>query len=149
MKDVLTNPNSFDLPEDSPTSIDVDYGIKYPQRYGYNQFSKTKKAVLYGNNPPKWKWSSNNPVHFIGHSQGGNTVRLLIEMMGGTHPELHPLYFGKENQQDWIKSLATLGTPHKGTTVTDVVSVSYPSSPLLVHTAKLKRIFSLKTSWEL
>ena len=43
--------------------------------------------------------------------------------MRGAHEELNKEYFPSTDHQSWIKSLITLGTPHIGTTVTDVVQV--------------------------
>jgi triacylglycerol esterase/lipase EstA (alpha/beta hydrolase family) len=50
---------------------------------------------------------------------------MLIELMNGTHAEMHPSYFPAGDRQDWIKSVVTLGTPHKGTTIIDVVQVCW------------------------
>ncbi|KAF2281279.1 uncharacterized protein EI97DRAFT_497915, partial [Westerdykella ornata] len=59
----------------------------------------------------------------ICHSQGGNTVRLLIELLSGRHGGRNPAYFGLAlgNRQNFVKSVVTLGTPYLGTTITDVI----------------------------
>jgi triacylglycerol esterase/lipase EstA (alpha/beta hydrolase family) len=45
-------------------------------------------------------------------------------MLTGMHTDLFPgPHFPTENHQDWVTSVVTIGTPHKGTTVTDVVQV--------------------------
>ena len=49
---------------------------------------------------------------------------MLIELLSGRHGDLHPVYFFGMDNQDWVKSVVTLGTPHKGSTITDVVTVS-------------------------
>jgi len=82
-----------------------------------------KRAVLYGALPVGWTWNAPNDIHFMCHSQGGNTIRLLIELMSGRHQALHPIYFPNANRQNLVRSVITIGTPHKGTTVTDVVRV--------------------------
>ena len=116
---------NFDAPNTfPPTSIPIDYGAVYPTRYGYARHSNCSKAVLYGSLPTGWRWYTGTPVHCICHSQGGNTVRLLIELLRGASANLHPAYFAATgNRQNMIKSVVTLGTPHKGTTITDVVQV--------------------------
>ncbi len=53
---------------------------------------------------------------------------MLVELMSGRKSFLHPTYFPEVDNQSWIKSVVTLGTPHKGTTVTDVVKVSLITS---------------------
>lgn len=70
-----------------------------------------------------WKWDADHPVHFICHSQGGNTIRLLAKLMENGADE-HPEYFEKKSRDTWIKSIITLGTPHKGTTIINVLKVS-------------------------
>ena len=119
---------SFDAAGTFPaTPIPVDFGTRYPAQYSYARISDTKRAVLFDkhhNLPPGWVWAPGSPLHFICHSQGGLTIRLLVELMSGNHAALHPVCFPAVNRQNWIKSVVTLGTPHKGTTVTDVVQVS-------------------------
>ena len=116
----------FDPPDIFPaTTIPIDFGTVYPVRYGYSRISNCSKAVLFGKSPG-WKWSNQSPVHCICHSQGGNTIRLLIELLNGNYPDLHPSYFAaRGNRQNMIKSVVTLGTPHKGTTITNVVQVRF------------------------
>ncbi|RFU30456.1 hypothetical protein B7463_g5852, partial [Scytalidium lignicola] len=122
---------NFDAPATFPASMmGIDYGPTYPARYGYNMIGNTKRAVLYGTLPGGWAWSAASPVHFICHSQGGNTIRMLIELMSGNQNALHPLYFPAQNRQNWIKSVVTLGTPHKGTTITDVVNQLLPQNQI-------------------
>lgn len=103
-------------------TIQVDYGEDFRQFCGGDPRGQIQKAVLYGKLSRGWKWSNNTPVHFICHSQGGNTIRLLIELLKDTHSR--PKNFGTAELDRAIKSCTTLGTPHMGTTVTNVVEVS-------------------------
>ncbi|KAL2022642.1 hypothetical protein VTK56DRAFT_4986 [Thermocarpiscus australiensis] len=112
----------FDLPGPTvATRIPVDYGqyINLPTPPPHS----TKQAVVLGTLPSDWSWSVNRPVHMICHSQGGNTVRLLIELLSGRHGPRNPTYFSGVlgNRQRSIRSVATLGTPYLGTTITDVI----------------------------
>jgi hypothetical protein len=125
----------FDHPSTySPSTVPVDYGEVYPRNYGFRRHSMTKKPTLYGTLPRGWVWSSDNPVHFICHSQGGTTIRLLIELMSGRHGNLHSQYFStsghqnRQHSQKWVRSVITVGTPHKGTTITDFIHVGLPTS---------------------
>ncbi len=68
-----------------------------------------------------WKWDQDHKVHFICHSQGGNTVHQLISLMANGAGTLHPEYFSKLGRDNWTISVATLGTPHKGTTIINVL----------------------------
>jgi triacylglycerol esterase/lipase EstA (alpha/beta hydrolase family) len=51
---------------------------------------------------------------------------MLIELLSGNHGDLHPMYFAVADRQKRIRSVVTLGTPYKGTTITDVVEVRLP-----------------------
>jgi len=79
--------------------------------------------------PANWAWSARNRVIFICHSQGGNSVRQLLHYLSGRAPQ-DLTQFGRVGQQDWVdkqdwvKAIVTLGTPHRGTTVTTAVQVS-------------------------
>jgi triacylglycerol esterase/lipase EstA (alpha/beta hydrolase family) len=113
----------FDLPAAPapPIRIPIDYGqyINLPTLPPHS----TKQAVVLGALPPNWTWSADNPVHMICHSQGGNTVRLLITLLSGMHGRWNPAYFkaGFGNRQKFIRAVVTLGTPYLGTTITDVI----------------------------
>ncbi|PNP73405.1 hypothetical protein FNYG_13303 [Fusarium nygamai] len=122
----------FDLPGTPGTFINLNFGNGLPAPAV--AAARTRRAVIY--NPPApanalpagWQWSAANRVNFICHSQGGTTVRYLIELLSGTHP--NPPHFFGVNRQSWIKSVVTLGTPHKGTTVTGVVNDLLPPGGL-------------------
>ena len=82
-----------------------------------------RRAIVYSQTPElyeNWSWSEEHRVHFICHSQGGNTARYLISLMD-RGSELHREYFGVGGRDKWIVSMTTLGTPHRGTTVINVL----------------------------
>lgn len=58
------------------------------------------------------------PVHLFAHSMGGLDSRYLISQMGGV---------------DRVKSLTTIGTPHRGSCVADVALGILPSSNSLLN----------------
>ncbi|KAK4232856.1 Alpha/Beta hydrolase protein [Achaetomium macrosporum] len=132
-----SGPGGFDLPGALATLIPVNFGRNHPAFDAANPAypalldnAKTWQAVVY--NPPAaanqlspaWTWSAENKVHFICHSQGGTTIRYLIEILRGVNPDFDAIIPG--NRQNWVKSVVTLGTPHKGTTVTEVVENVLP-----------------------
>ncbi|KAG8352518.1 hypothetical protein FVEN_g9465 [Fusarium venenatum] len=107
--------------------IPVDFGLMHPApNPNLVMAAETLQAVIYdtpGNRlPADWKWGVNNRVNFICHSQGGTTIRYLIELLSGARSDLDLPQFLDTNRQSWVKSVVTLGTPHRGTTVTDVVN---------------------------
>ncbi|KAH6610035.1 hypothetical protein Trco_000055 [Trichoderma cornu-damae] len=105
--------------------VDVDYGNYFDPAHGPEQTRTThrRRAILYSNSTQfrTWKWDKDHKVHFICHSQGGNTVRYLISLLANGAGTLHPTYFGQGGRDDWAVSVTTLGTPHRGTTVIDVL----------------------------
>jgi triacylglycerol esterase/lipase EstA (alpha/beta hydrolase family) len=120
----------FDRPTDdgtyTPTRMNINYGNNHPAPSKYRHLAHTWRPVVFGNDLDDWNWmwSKERPVHFICHSQGGNTVRYLMELLTGRHQDMFPgPDFPTGNCQAWVKSVVTIGTPHKGTTVTDVVQV--------------------------
>jgi triacylglycerol esterase/lipase EstA (alpha/beta hydrolase family) len=83
-----------------------------------------RRAILFSKTPEiyeNWSWSEEHKVHLICHSQGGNTARYLISLMDRGAEKLHPEYFGVAGRDKWIVSMTTLGTPHRGTTIINVL----------------------------
>ena len=102
----------------------VDYGEAHSKRYGHERFGRTYKGFC-----PEWgeenEDGSIKKVHLIGHSQGGQTVRVLTELLGdGCKQEVNAspnnvseLFKGGHS---WASSVTTLATPNDGTTLADM-----------------------------
>ena len=102
----------------------VDYGKAHSAKYGHERFGRTyTKALL-----PEWGSLDENgdliKVNLIGHSFGGATGRMLIELLAhgsaeerrATSPEdLSPLFSG--GHADWVHSMTALAAPHDGSTI--------------------------------
>lgn len=93
----------------------VDYGRAHAERFGHARFGRAYPGLL-----PDWEQGA----HFIGHSMGGQTIRVLAhllaegseeERLATPEGELSPLFRGGH---PGVKSLTTLATPHLGTTLT-------------------------------
>lgn len=110
----------------------VDYGAAHVRRQGTpGQVQKPPGrcwAADPANNPQGYPlalypaWDAQHPIHFIGHSQGGTTVRALIQLLEHGSPEDEgggELYRG--GKVGWVRSLTTISTPHNGTTLSDAV----------------------------
>ena len=98
------------------TGTRVDYGAVHSARVHHRRFGRTYKTPLFED------WSAEKKVHLIGHSFGGNTIRLLAHLLTwgdehereGTDPkELSGLFTGGKG--DWVQSVVTLCAPHNGT----------------------------------
>lgn len=101
----------------------VDYGKAHSRKHGHARFGRTYKGLY-----PKW--GEVNPetgkiykVHLIGHSMGGETIRVIAQLLeqgrkeeiANTNPdELSPLFKGEHK---WISSITTISTPHDGTSI--------------------------------
>ncbi|MCE4984107.1 YSIRK-type signal peptide-containing protein [Staphylococcus arlettae] len=99
----------------------VDYGAAHANKYGHERYGRTYEGVYKD-------WQPGQQVHLVGHSMGGQTIRLLDTMLregnqeeiayhqqhGG---EISPLYQG--GNDDMITSVTTIVTPHNGTHAAD------------------------------
>ena len=105
----------------------VDYGLNHSKKYGLEQRPIDKNySGLYS------EWSSENPVHLVGHSMGGQTARMLqylleneifIDDSLGLIEDSDLLGKSKEG---WVSSITSLATPHDGSTLTDIVTKTFP-----------------------
>lgn len=95
----------------------VDYGQAHSQKAGHNRYGKTYEGILkdLGQN----KDGVIQKVHLMGHSMGGETIRVLAQLLeSGDDKEIKAtgdntssLFKGN---QHWIESITTIGTPHDG-----------------------------------
>ncbi|KAL0586229.1 hypothetical protein ABG067_004077 [Albugo candida] len=114
----------------------VDYGQGHANKYMHNQLGR-KYEGLY----PKWgekdAFGSIYKVHFIGHSMGGSTVRMLSHLLAygavlsgdevkSMVDKTHPFYDGG---RDWIESITFLESPLHGTLT---ASTAYPYQSAVV-----------------
>jgi triacylglycerol lipase len=85
----------------------VDFGDEHSRRHGHARFGRTYARPLY-----PW-WSERHPLHFVGHSMGGQTIRVLIDLLERGH-------FGPGANARWVLSCTTISTPHNGSTLTEL-----------------------------
>ncbi len=105
----------------------VDYGELHSKKFNVirKPLGKNYKGVY-----PIW--DSENPIHIIGHSMGGQTGRMLQYLLSTE------FYVDEENkikeksnllgliQSKMIKSITSISTPHDGTTLTEIVTKTIP-----------------------
>ena len=121
----------------------VDYGAAHVRKYGLPGQQQKPSGKCWAadpkNNPDNYPlalypaWDAQHPVHFIGHSQGGTTIRALVELLERGSPDDeggHALFKG--GKVGWVRSVTTISTPHNGTTFADAVLNVLPplQSPL-------------------
>lgn len=104
------------------TGTTVDYGLVHSKNFSHKRYGRTYKKPLLE------KWDKDNKINLIGHSFGGTTIRLLIELLTNGNKEeqdgtpkdnLSPLFRG--GNDDCIHAVATLATPHNGTSCFEAV----------------------------
>lgn len=93
----------------------VDYGEFHSQKYSHRRFGRVYEKPLFDN------WGEEKKIHLIGHSFGGNAVRLLVHLLKYGAPEEVKLSgenvsdLFKGGQENFVCSLTTLCTPLNGT----------------------------------
>ena len=95
----------------------VDYGQAHSSKAGHNRYGKTYKGVL--KDLGKSKNGEIQKVHLIGHSMGGETIRLLAQLLEeGSKDEIQATGINTNSLfkggQHWIESITTISTPHDG-----------------------------------
>ncbi|WP_145716344.1 esterase/lipase family protein [Chitinophaga japonensis] len=101
----------------------VDYGKLHSSRYGHAQ----KRTRYYPGIYPQW--DAEHPVHLLGHSMGGLTVRKLVTLLeqGDAAERQDPGHASLFNggRTGWVKSVTTISTPHNGATLSYILLNGY------------------------
>ncbi len=106
----------------------VDYGKAHSAKMGHARFGRTYPGIY-----NQWGSVDQNQetkkIHLVGHSQGGQTIRLLAQLMAEGSAEevratpandLSPLFLGERH---WISSVTALFAPHNGSPLADAVGL--------------------------
>lgn len=116
----------------------VDYGAAHSARCNHERYGRdyTGKGLY-----PEWGEMDSNgqvkKVHLIGHSMGGQTIRVLTQLLAEGDPEeracepedMSPLF---EGGHDWISGVMSISAPHDGTSADTMVTKSVPHLQQLV-----------------
>ena len=101
------------------TGTTVDYGAAHSAEYGHARYGVTYDKPLFEG------WSASKKINLVGHSFGGATIRLFLDILAdgsaaeqtaakAAGTEVSPFFEG--GKADWVYSLTTLAAPHNGTT---------------------------------
>lgn len=101
----------------------VDYGKAHAERFGMDRYGKFYEGFY-----PEWGTKDEDgkirKINLIGHSFGGPTVRLLLELLANGNEEerkassgddLSPLFAG--GKDNWVHSFTSLAATHEGTSL--------------------------------
>ena len=99
------------------TGTKVDYGEAHSKEHGHARFGRTYTEPLVE------RWDKKAKINLIGHSFGGNTIRLLTSLLEyGSEAEqkaspddCSPLFEGGKG--NYVNSVTTLASPHNGSTL--------------------------------
>jgi|APLak6261659701_1056019.scaffolds.fasta_scaffold00010_2 triacylglycerol lipase len=83
----------------------VDYGEDHAQEAGHERKGKIFETALYPD------WSERNPIHLVGHSQGGPTMRMLQYLLSID-------FWRTGTNENWIKSISAISPVFNGSTLT-------------------------------
>ena len=101
------------------TGTTVDYGAAHAAEYDHARYGVTYNKPLFEG------WSADKKINLVGHSFGGATIRLFLDILAdgsaeeqaaakAAGTEVSPFFQG--GKADWVYSLTTLAAPHNGTT---------------------------------
>lgn len=109
------------------TGTTVDYGIAHSTEKDHDRYGITYDEPLFEG------WSADKKVNLIGHSFGGATTRLFLDILANGCPEevaaakaagkeVSPFFEGGKG--DWVYSITAVAAPHNGTTFLETCEIS-------------------------
>ncbi len=109
----------------------VDYGSRHAARHAHARTKPVHKcwAADPNDNPNAYPtalypaWDAAHPIHLIGHSQGGQTMRALIELLenGSPHGDEGGGALYQGGKIGWVLSATSIAAPHDGTSLRDAI----------------------------
>ena len=120
------------------TGTMVDYGIAHSAEKGHERFGISYAEPLFEG------WGPEKKINLIGHSFGGATVRMFLDILAdGSQAELEaakaagvePSPFFEGGKADWVYSLTAIAAPHNGTTYFDSCKLSSTGIPAFIYDA--------------
>ena len=126
----------------------TDYGVKHAQDFGHERYGIDYETPLFDG------WGTERAVNLVGHSFGGATTRLFLEILTNGCPEevaaakaagVEPSPFFLGGKGDWVHSLTAIAAPHNGTTFIEANSdFTKLAANLTTAAAKALGLSSLK-----
>ncbi len=106
------------------TGTRVDYGVAHSLEHNHGRYGRTYSEPLIDGWGEKDENGLINKINLVGHSFGGNTIRLLQglltkgsaeEIAATDADDISPLFLG--GKEDFVNALVTVCSPNNGTTL--------------------------------
>lgn len=109
------------------TGTTVDYGEAHSKAHGHDRYGRTYTQPLVENWGSETEGGQRYKINLIGHSFGGNTIRLFTSLLeygsqaeiDASGEECSPLFTGGKG--DYVNSVTTLASPHNGSTLFNIL----------------------------
>ena len=109
------------------TGTTVDYGAAHSAKHGHKRYGRAYATPLFTDWGKKTVGGQTYKINLVGHSFGGNTVRMLTSLLEYGAPDevkasksdVSPLFTGGKGE--WVNSVTALCAPHNGSTLYYVV----------------------------
>jgi triacylglycerol lipase len=127
----------------------VDYGAAHSAQYDHQRYGRTFRGLI-----TDWGHAGDHSrVHLVGHSQGGQTIRVLTSLLAqGSAAEQAASADGEElsqlfrGGQQLVHSVTSLATPHDGTTM--ALMLADEANSLMIWLLSLSSYISERYSGE-
>jgi len=115
------------------TGTQVDYGIAHSEAHGTERFGVAHDTPLFEGWGQYDENGSLRRVNLLGHSFGGNTIRMLAALLQDgcaneqaaareAGEEVSPLFAG--GKSDWVFSITTIASPHNGVSLLSLFDIN-------------------------
>ena len=110
----------------------TDYGAAHAAKFGITRYGRCYAKDVSKNPAYVAGWDASHKVHFVAHSQGAQTTRMLVQLLeegsqeerAATGAATSPLYQG--GKTGWVRSVSTISGAHNGTTLALIVPTLLP-----------------------
>jgi len=120
------------------TGTCTDYGAAHAARFGITRFGRCYEKDVSKNPAYVGTWDAAHKVHFVAHSQGAQTTRMLVQLLeegsqeerAATGAATSPLFQGGKN--GWVRSVSTISGANNGTSLALIVPTLLPDVVAIV-----------------